>query len=135
MDEILSIMMSWAVTLSGYPAPAHMPTLELVPHSFMVERACRGLECHVQGWFPGGQTIYIDQKLDPSNGLYDSSVLLHELVHYLQQEAQASQGGGVHTTCSSNVAAEREAYGAQREYLLRYGNYMPVGSSMHNVSC
>jgi hypothetical protein len=132
VDEILSIMLSWAVTLSGYPAPAHIPVLEMVPHSFMVERACRGLECHVQGWFPGGQTIYIDKKLDPRTGLYDSSVLLHELVHYLQQESQAP---GTHTTCSGNVASEREAYGAQREYLLRYGEYMPVGSSMHNVSC
>ena len=131
MDEILGIMMSWAVTLSGYPAPAHMPAVEMVPHAYMVDHACRGRECHVQGWFPGGQTIYIDDKLDPAKGLYDSSVLLHEMVHYLQQESSRSAG----TTCKSNVESERQAYGAQREYLMRYGEYMPVGSSMHNVMC
>lgn len=131
MDEILSIMMSWAVTLSGFPAPAQMPIVEMVPHSYMVEKACRGMECHVQGWFPGGQTIYIDQKLDPANGLYDSSVLLHEMVHYLQQESRRMG----QTTCKSNVESERQAYGAQREYLMRYGAYMPVGSSMHNMMC
>ena len=27
------------------------------------------------------------------------------------------------------------AYGVQREYLLRYGVYQPVGVSMHNVGC
>ena len=132
MDEILAIMMSWAVTLSGYPAPATMPTLRMVPHSFLVENACRGQECRVQGWFPSGKIIYLDEKLDPRNGLYDSSVLLHELVHYLQQESKVSD---IHTSCNANVEAEREAYGAQREYLLRYGVYRPVGSSMHNVSC
>lgn len=131
MDEILAIMMSWAVTLSGYPAPRQLPAVVHVPHAFMVEHACRGQECHVQGWFPSGQTIYLDQNLDPVNGLYDSSVLLHEMVHYLQQEARSD----LHTTCVANVEAEREAYGAQREYLLRYGVYRPVGSSMHNVSC
>ncbi len=132
MDEIISIMMSWAVTLSGYPAAAKMPIVKMVPHSFLVENACRGNECRVQGWFPSGDTIYLDDKLDPVKGLYDSSVMLHEMVHYLQQESKKS---GIHSSCDSNVAAEREAYGAQREYLLRYGVYMPVGSSMHNVSC
>lgn len=82
MDEILAIMMSWAVTLSGYPAPAKPPVIRMVPHSFLVANACRGQECRVQGWFPGGNVIYLDDKLDPVKGLYDSSVLLHELVHY-----------------------------------------------------
>lgn len=132
MEEIAAIMMSWAVTLSGYPAPAKMPIIEMVPHTYLVEHACRGLECHVQGWFPTGQTIYLDDTLDPVKGLYDSSVMLHEMVHYLQQQAKPS---GSHTDCNSNVEAEREAYAAQREYLLRYGVYRPVGSSMHNVSC
>lgn len=125
-------MMSWAVTLSGYPAPAEMPKVEMVPHSFLVEHACRGAACHVQGWFAGGDTIYLDDTLDPVHGLYDSSVLLHEFVHFLQQESKRS---GIHTSCVANVASEREAYSAQREYLLRYGVYRPVGSSMHNVSC
>ena len=132
MDEILSIMMSWAVTLSGYPAPTHMPAVEMVPHAYMVEHACGGSECHVQGWFPGGQTIYIDRILDPAKGLYASSVLLHEMVHYLQQESRRASG---RSSCGSTVELEREAYGAQREYLMRYGEYMPVGSSMHNVIC
>jgi hypothetical protein len=132
MEEIAAIMMSWAVTLTGFPAPAQMPTIEMVPHAFMVEHACGGRECHVQGWFTGGKVIYLDQNLDPVKGLYDSSVLLHEMVHYLQQE---SPGATIHTNCAANVDAERQAYGAQREYLLRYGVYRPVGSSMHNVSC
>lgn len=30
---------------------------------------------------------------------------------------------------------EREAYGVQREFLLRYGVYQPVGMSMHHAGC
>lgn len=131
MTEIISIMMSWAITLTGLPAPEKMPVVEMVPHSFLVKNACRGMECHVQGWFPTGDTIYLDDTLDPAKGLYDSSVMLHEMVHYLQQQAKTE----IHADCNANVEAERQAYAAQREYLLRYGVYRPVGSSMHNVSC
>jgi hypothetical protein len=30
---------------------------------------------------------------------------------------------------------EREAYGVQQAYLVRYGVYRPIGISMHNVGC
>lgn len=132
MQEIISIMMSWAVTLTGYPAPVTFPEVRMVPHSYLVEHACRGFKCHVQGWYPPGNTIYLDDKLDPQNGLYASSVLLHELVHFLQKESGRTS---MHYDCQADVEAEREAYQAQREYLLRYGVYRPVGSNMHNISC
>lgn len=132
MQEIMGIIMSWAVTLTNYPHPASMPEVKLVPHSYLVQHACRGFPCHVQGWYPPGDTIYLDDTLDPRNNLYASSVLLHEFVHYLQKVSGRS---AMHADCKADVQAEREAYGAQREYLLRYGVYRPVGSSMHNVSC
>ncbi len=33
----LPILLSWAVQLSDYPAPAHAPRLHFEPHSFFVE--------------------------------------------------------------------------------------------------
>lgn len=132
MEQMVTLMMSWAVTLTPYPMPEKMPIVERVPHSFLVFNACRNKECKVQGWFPPGNTIYLDSRLDPANSVYASSVLLHELIHYLQQESKTSR---IHASCNDNVAAEREAYGAQKEYLLRYGIYHPVGAAMHGVSC
>jgi hypothetical protein len=131
MDELYAILMSWAVTLSGYPAPAQMPEIVKVPHSYLVQAACNGRECKVMGWFPPGKTIYLDERLDPQNNLHASSVVVHEMVHYLQHLARGEQPH----ECANSIAMEREAYQVQRDYIVRYGVYQPVGVSMHHVGC
>ena len=132
MDELYAVMMSWAVTLSGYPAPINQAEIIPVPHAFLVENVCGGRECKVMGWYPPGGKIHLDGKLNPKENLYASSILLHEMVHFLQQESGKYRGG---YTCSEAMQMEREAYGVQREYLLRYGVYQPAGVSMHLASC
>ena len=132
MDELLAIMLSWAMTLTGYPMPDRLPVVQMVPHKELVSAACNGRECRVLGWFPPGQTIYLDDRLAPAESTYASAVLLHEIVHYLQQESRRYP---TPYSCADALAMEHEAYGAQREFFLRYGIYQPVGISMHNVGC
>jgi len=36
MNELLAILMSWAVTLSGYSRPIAQPEIVMVPHSYLV---------------------------------------------------------------------------------------------------
>lgn len=132
MDELYAILLSWAVTLTGYPVPDHMPTVTMVPHSYLQQAACKGHQCKVMGWFPPGETIYIDERLDPEHDLLASSVVVHEMVHYLQR---LSGKYPAPFSCADSLAMEREAYQAQRDFLLRYGVYQPVGLSMHHVGC
>jgi hypothetical protein len=132
MHEMFAILMSWAVTLSGYPRPATAPEIVMVPHSYLVAEACAGRECKVLGWYPPGQKIFLDDRLDPANSLYASSIVVHEMVHFLQQQFGHFEEG---FTCASTLGREREAYAVQREFLLRSGIYQPVGASMHAVGC
>lgn len=132
MNELYAILMSWAVLLSGHPAPVNMPEMVQVPHAYLVKAACRGQECKVMGWFPPGNTIYLDERLDPDDSLYAASVVVHEMVHYLQYEARGGQG---FIDCESTIQLERQAYQAQRDFLLRYGVYQPVGVSLHHAGC
>jgi hypothetical protein len=132
MEELYAVLLSWAVTLTGYPMPHHKPAVEMVPHSYLRQAACRGRPCKVIGWFPPGETIYLDERLDPEHDLFASSVLVHEMVHYLQHH---SGKYGAPYSCEDSLAMEREAYQAQRDFLLRYGVYQPVGISMHHVGC
>jgi hypothetical protein len=37
--------------------------------------------------------------------------------------------------CSESIGLEREAYAAQREFLLRYRVHQPVGAPMLRVGC
>jgi hypothetical protein len=132
MHELFAVLMSWAVTLSGYPRPATAPEIVMVPHSYLVAEACAGRECNVLGWYPPGQKIFLDERLDPANSLYASSIVVHEMVHFLQQQFGHFEEG---FTCASTLGREREAYAVQREFLLRSGAYQPIGASMHAVGC
>jgi hypothetical protein len=132
MDELYAVLLSWAVTLTGYHAPDHKPTVEMVSPSYLARAACNGRQCKVMGWFPPGETIYLDERLDPEHNLLGSSVVVHEMVHYLQH-----MSGKYHApySCQDSLAMEKEAYMAQRNYLLAYGVYQPVGVSMHESGC
>jgi hypothetical protein len=130
--ELQATLLSWAVTLTGLPAPDVPPRLVRMPHGFFVKSACNDHECKVLGWFPPGDTVYIDDRLDPQNNLLAASIVMHEMVHYLQFRAAAR---GLEFSCAQSIALERQAYGAQREFITRYGVYRPVGASMHQVGC
>jgi hypothetical protein len=141
MSELFATLLSWAVTLSGYPTPAVEPVVVTKPHAFFVENACNGQECKVLGWYSGGRNLYIDETLDPQDNLFASSIVVHEMVHYLQAVARgdASLAGGAAfdsvPSCKQFVHWEFEAYAVQREYILRYGAYLPVGGAMLDAHC
>jgi len=141
MTDLHAVLLSWAVTLSGYPAPAEPPVVVPKPHAFFVEKACHGQECRVLGWYAGGKELYVDETLDPENNLFASSIVVHEMVHYLQGVARgddALRSGAAFTvapSCKQVVRWEREAYSVQREYIMRYGAYLPIGVSMSHVQC
>jgi hypothetical protein len=116
MSDMFAVLFSWAVTLSGYPN-AIPPEIEFKSKSFFVKEACNGNEnCKVVGWFRGGNKIYVWEKLDIDGSQIAASIVVHENVHYLQE-----LNGKPHRTCKEIIELEREAYGVQKEYLLRNG--------------
>lgn len=141
MTDLYAALLSWAVTLSGYPVPAEPPVVVAKPHAFFVQQACDGQECKVLGWYAGGKKVYVDETLDPQNNLFDSSIVVHEMVHYLQgvargdDELKPGAAFNVAPSCDQLVKWEREAYAVQREYVLRYGSLVPVGVSMAHAHC
>lgn len=114
--KTLSILLSWAVHLSPYDAPAENPTLMCVDHQFMVDRACNGRQCALDGWYENDGVIYISSKnkmcdVDTwgADGLY-----VHEFIHYLQDLAS----GVKDYPCEEKVRREREAYEVQSRYMM-----------------
>ncbi|HUN92792.1 MAG TPA: hypothetical protein VMU33_12095 [Burkholderiaceae bacterium] len=144
MDNLMTALLHWAIVLTGYPTPPHVPVAQMVPHAFLVEHACGGRECKVFGWYEGKDVVYLDDRFDPANDLFAASVVVHELTHYLQAASGldgSTQGGGPapagwhFVDCDLTMALEREAYAAQQAFLVRYGVYRPVGVSMHEAGC
>lgn len=100
-------------TLSGYAPPEAPPEVLFLPPEELQQRACNG-RCAVFGWFPPGRIIYLEDRLDPVGDLRARAVLLHELVHFLQQENGAYEGPA---TCRTWLAREREAVDLEWRWL------------------
>lgn len=99
--------------IAAYPNPARPPLVKFVSHVELQEMACEAA-CDIRGWYAGGSTIYLDDGLDPENSLWDRSILVHEMVHYLQDQAGAF---GSLATCQRWLEREDEAYAVQHEWL------------------
>ena len=101
--------------LAGFELPAESPEVVFVPQADLQEAACDG-PCEVYGWFPPGRIIYLDDRLDPIRDIAARGILVHELVHYLQQESGTFPPGG---GCSAWLERERQAYDVQIRWHAR----------------
>lgn len=131
---LLSALMGWAVVLSGLPQSIHMPNVVVVTHHRIEEIACGGKSCQVLGWFPPGETIYLDDRLEPLDQTYSSGIVVHELVHYLQQESAPATPGHEYS-CATLVYRERQAYAVQRAFMTAYGSFAPIVGATHFSGC
>ncbi len=95
--------------LAGFDLPAEPPKVVFVPQEQLQEAACDG-PCDVYGWFPPGRVIYLNVRLDPLRDIVARGILVHELVHYLQQESGIFQASG---GCRAWLERERQAYDIQ----------------------
>jgi len=70
--------------------------------------------CNVSAAYIPHDGIYMAENLDPLQRSLDRSILLHELVHHLQQ---GHPKFGHLTGCARELAKEQEAYAIQNAYL------------------
>ena len=116
LSEIVVNLLVVAQTLTGYGPPAEPPTVALISHGELEQAAC-DRPCEVYGWYPFGATVYLDDRLDPLRDIRARAILLHELVHYLQNQhgAFADQ-----PACVRWAMREREAYLVQARWLAKH---------------
>lgn len=110
---MVSVLLTVVPALAGYPAPAQTPVVEFIAQAELQKMACEG-PCQVYGWYAGGSTIYLDDRLDPETSMWDRGIVVHELVHYLQEQEGAF---GAIPTCQRWIEREKEAYAVQRQWL------------------
>jgi len=112
--KLLVVLLSWTVHLSSYTHPGEVPEILFKPHAFFVDTACHGSEkCDVVAWYNNEGTIFLDDRLEGNTDAYTRSVVVHELVHYLQDIS----GKYTDMDCDLYAKREREAYSVQKQYL------------------
>ena len=111
---MITVLLSWTLHLTSYTNPGTLPNLEYRPHTFFVENVCLGqAKCNVAGWYDDDGTIYLDERVKGQEDAMTRSLIVHELVHYLQDLS----GKFDPDSCDDHNKREREAYSVQRQYL------------------
>jgi hypothetical protein len=100
----------------GVPAVDRWPVVAFVPPADLAQRVCTG-NCSLNGIYEDGGSVLLSDRLDPLNDLDARSILLHELVHFIQDKtgrfAELSP-------CRRFLAREQEAYSVENRYRARY---------------
>jgi len=128
IEQDVTQLLNWAVHLSRYDKPDSSPDVKFVTHDYLVLNACYGKDCDVLGWYNDQKTIYIDRRIAALDTLMERSVMVHEMVHFLQDIS-----GQYQDDCAAQVMREREAYEIQRQYFYAYGALSPVRA--HHMQC
>ena len=90
------------------------PQLNFLSDGEMTQMAC-ARECNgVRGWTPPGNSIYLHEDLSIEKDRYDQSILLHELVHYVQYQYGLDV---MPTECLTWKTREAKAYQLQIQWL------------------
>jgi hypothetical protein len=98
---------------TGYAIPGEPPRIVPLPHDVLAQRVC-GRPCPVFGFTSPNGEILIDEALQIDNNLAATSILVHELTHFLQIHSVAHPET---LDCAAWNAREREAFDVQVRWL------------------
>lgn len=94
-NELVIYLLSWAVFYTGYEMPDAPPEIVYVTHQYFVDSPlCRGIDtvekpCNVRAAYNdyNSGVIEVDEKFKDSVDPYFKSIIVHEMVHYLQDKS------------------------------------------------
>ena len=135
-EELVPLIFLTLQRLTRYPLPEHYPTVTYLSSDDLSQLACES-KCTVLGHYQGGMTVYLDDKLKPETNLFDRSVLLHEMVHYLQQLnlPPSKSELSIHEKCVLWYTHEREAYAVQEAFLIMVASPVRAGYFPARADC
>jgi hypothetical protein len=121
MRTLFDVLLSWAVTLSGYPAPGVVPEVTPIPPGELHQKVCKGAPCSALAvLLPGEDRILVDERLDLEQDTEAQSLLVHEFVHFLQRRAGKMDEPDM--SCEQRIGLEREAYIVQSRFAAEHGS-------------
>jgi len=131
MEQLVPALLTAIDRLSKYSRPETVPEVRRVARERIAELACPG-PCGVRAIYLPGEGIFMDQRMRPETDLFDRSVLLHELVHYVQD---LTNERAEMEPCKRWYFREFEAYAIQKRFLMLVGSPVRVGYSGRTSPC
>lgn len=123
LKTLIASLLAWIHVQAGYALPGDQPEIIFVPHPVLERMACTE-PCPILGLYPDDGVIYLDEELALETNACAQSVLLHELVHYVQDV------GGSFADEEPMMRwqlREIEARNIQNMFLMRHGRRFLFG--------
>jgi hypothetical protein len=98
---------------TGYAIPGDLPHVTTLPHDTLAQRVC-GQPCQVFGFTSPDGEILLDEGLRIGTDPVATSILVHELTHFLQMKSVAHPR---QIDCLTWNDREREAFSVQIRWL------------------
>ncbi len=116
LADWIARLLTTAALLGGFPPATSAPPVQKMTQAALATMVCGG-PCPVLGAYMPGAGIFLSDGLDLDASPEDRSVLLHELVHYLQD---LNRRYADEERCDRYRDRELQAYAVQDKYLDRY---------------
>ncbi len=86
-NELIVSLLLWITTHTEYKEPKKFPKIEFVEQKELSKLAC-GRECEILALTPEfpKYTVYLSKTLSPMDDICHRGILLHELIHILQDD-------------------------------------------------
>jgi len=86
LKALVVALLAWINVQGGYDLHDQVPVIALVPHATLEQMACSG-PCPILGWYADNGVVYLDRDLALKTNMCARSILLHELVHFVQDQS------------------------------------------------
>jgi hypothetical protein len=119
LKALVVSLVAWINLHTGYEIPAQQPEVVFVPQVQLARMACTG-PCPILAWTPRDprNVIYLVEGLDLEANVCERAVLVHELVHRMQEHAGAF---AELAPAARHHMREMEALSVQKTYLAEHG--------------
>lgn len=131
MKELCLELLLLAAQYAEYTPPNYCPEINLVPAAEIRRYICPDRECPTAGLYIYDQDRLLIQTGRNLSDIPMRSVILHELVHFLQDLAGETRDRG----CDATLLRERVAFWAQEQYLRKNGIDARLEHNIAYYSC
>lgn len=87
INELIVALLLWITSHTEYKNPIKYPSIEFIEQKELSQLACK-MDCEILAYTPiePKYKIFLSNTLDPLNDVCHRAVLMHEIIHVLQEE-------------------------------------------------
>ena len=87
INELIVALLFWITSHTDYKNPIKHPAIEFIEQKELSQLACK-TDCEILAYTPlePKYKIFLSNKLDPLNDICHRGILMHEIIHVLQDE-------------------------------------------------